>query len=239
MSLSRIKARSSPSAFLVHCSGYWESTRLKQLTPLEIHYFYSLYLISMLIYFKNQVSNFRTHLQGHYSFSLHPYDIRQLKEKKNTQSIPCDKDISDLSFNFLFNYNFFPKNILTAYTQWDYEEREMQRGDTIVQQVYFPPIKTVSQKIIVGVRIKDVFKKDYLLGFSYETLQGHIEKGISSFLIEKTGRHLNFTIHTYSKPVNPILNFLSPLFSSPYQNYCTQKALQQMVRLFKEENSIH
>ncbi|MBA3827723.1 MAG: DUF1990 family protein [Taibaiella sp.] len=192
----------------------------------------------MLIYLNDQSAKLCKHLQKFQLLPVIPYNIGQLKEKKASISITCNEELKELSLNFLFDYLVFPDNILTACTQWAYEQRNMQTGDIIVQQIYFPPFKIISQKIVAGVRIKEIFKEDRLMGFSYETLQGHIEKGISSFLISKTNGYINFAIHTHSKPNNVILDLLSPLFSSPYQDYCTRKALQQMKELFKKENSI-
>ena len=88
----------------------------------------------------------------------------------------------------------------------------------------------------MGVRVKGIFKQDDLTGFSYETLKGHIEKGVSSFQVSKTNGSINFTVHTYSKAYNILLDLLSPLFSSPYKDYCNSKALQRMTQLFKKEN---
>jgi uncharacterized protein (UPF0548 family) len=100
----------------------------------------------------------------------------------------------------------------------------------------FSSYKNCISENIAGVRIKEIFKKDTLLGFSYETLHGHIEKGISSFVVEIANEHINFTIHTYSNANNLLLDLFSPLFSSPYQDYCTVKALQNMEDNFKKEN---
>ena len=191
----------------------------------------------MHLYISDQSETLETHLH-HFQFApVIKYDISRLKEKKNHVSVPCNKELKHLSFRFLFDYKIFPENILSAYTQWRHEGRTMQNGDTIVQQIYFPPTKTISQKIIAAVRIKEVLIEENVMGFSYETVQGHIEKGISSFLIEKTSGRLNFTIHTHSSSNNLILDLLSPVFSSPYQDYCTKKALHHMMKVFEKENN--
>lgn len=171
------------------------------------------------------------------SLPVEPYDISKLKKKNTFISIPCEKELQDLSFNFIFNYNIFPSNILNFCTEWQNSNNNMQCGDTIVQQIYFPPFKSFSQKIIVGVRIKEIFKSNNLVGFSYETIEGHIEKGISTFKISKLNDNIIFSISTYSKANNFILDLMSPFFSSPYQNYCTKKALKNMVQEFQKENS--
>lgn len=192
----------------------------------------------MLLFLKDQSGNLGDYLPKFQLLPIISYDVTLLKEKTSIVTVPCDKQIKELSFDFLFNYNFFPDNILTSYTEWNSQKRTIRIGDTIVQQIYFPPNKIASQKIIAGVRIKEVFKEDNLVGFSYETLKGHVEKGISSFQIYKTNDEINFKIHTYSKASNKIMDLFSPIFSSPYQDYCTNMALKQMVKLFKAENHV-
>jgi tRNA C32,U32 (ribose-2'-O)-methylase TrmJ len=65
---------------------------------------------------------------------------------------------------------------MTFKNQWTDENRKMRVGDTIAQQVYIPPTKTFSQKIIFGVRVNEIIDQVTEKGFSYETLEGHVEK---------------------------------------------------------------
>lgn len=192
----------------------------------------------MLLFLKDQFNRLSNYLPKFKLLPVIPYNISVLKEKSTVVSIPCNKQLKELSFNFLFDYNIFPDNILTYCSEWKNSKRIMQVNDTIVQQIYFPPVKTLSQKIIVGVRVKEIFKQEDLIGFSYETLKGHIEKGVSSFQVSKTNGSINFTVHTYSKADNLLLDLLSPLFSSPYQDYCTKQALKNMIREFQKENNL-
>jgi Domain of unknown function (DUF1990) len=192
----------------------------------------------MLLFLKDQFNKLSNHLPWFTRLPVIPYKISLLKEKNTTASLPCNKELKELSFNFLFAYCIFPDNILTYCAEWQYQKRKMQVGDTIVQQIYFPAVKILSQKIIVGVRVKDVFMQDDLIEFSYETLKGHIEKGISSFRVLKINGSIKFNIHTHSRANNLFLHLLSPLLSSPYQDYCTRKVLHRMVQLFKKENFI-
>jgi uncharacterized protein (UPF0548 family) len=104
----------------------------------------------------------------------------------------------------------------------------MREGDTIVQQVHLPPIRAFSQKLIFGVRIKEIIDRSDEAGFSYETLEGHVEKGISTFTVGHAGSGLLFRIHTLSAPGNPLSRLLGPVFSVPYQAYCTRQALRNV-----------
>ncbi len=159
------------------------------------------------------------------------YDFTALAEKSSAISINTDKDINELNTAFLLNYNIFPGNIMAYFTEWSYEGREMRVGDTIVQQVFLPPIKHFSQKIIFGVRINNVINEERQIGFSYETIKGHVEKGMSTFIIEKTIENkIVFKIHTFSKPGNKLTQLLGPVFSIPYQTFCTNQGLRNVKR---------
>jgi uncharacterized protein (UPF0548 family) len=114
--------------------------------------------------------------------------------------------------------------------QWTDENREMKIGDTIVQQVYIPPTKRLSQKIVFGVRINEIIDQTDKKGFSYETLEGHFEKGISTFTIERIDNRLVFKVQTYSTPGNILTKILGPVFSVPYQTYCTKAALKNVKK---------
>lgn len=155
-----------------------------------------------------------------------PYDISKMKEKISVVPVPTDFSRADLSS--FFEYEIFPKNIMTFFPEWQAAGRKMAVGDTILQQVYIPPFRRFSQKIIFGVRICDIINTADKKGFSYETLQGHVEKGISTFTVERHGATCLFKIHTFSRPGNFLTQLLGPVFSIPYQTFCTKKALHHV-----------
>lgn len=122
-------------------------------------------------------------------------------------------------------------HIMSYLTQWTFENRQMQVGDTIVQQVFIPPFRHVSQKIIFAVRINDIINEPTRIGFSYETLKGHVEKGISIFTIERiTGKKTIFKVHTFSEPGNFLTQLVGPIFFVPYQAFCTRQGLLNVKR---------
>src|SRR5690606_13755997 len=115
-----------------------------------------------------------------------------------------------------------------ALCQWKSEKRSMCVGDNIVQQAYLPPFRYFSQKIIMGVRINNIINESNRLGFSYETLEGHIEQGSSTFTIEDPqDGEIIFKIHTFSKPRHILAKLVNPIFSTPYQAFCTKQALKK------------
>ena len=184
----------------------------------------------MRVFFINQQNQFPKHLLELKSSNIIPYHKDSLKHKVGKEILDCN--FSDLSFVSFFDYKIFPINILTSYPQWIDEHRIIQSGDTIVQQINIPPFGKLSQRLIVGVRIKEVFNTDDCKGFSYETLNGHVEKGISIFKIEPLKNISVFTIETYSSPAISLLKLFQP-FSSWYQDYCTNKALKNTEQILK------
>ena len=185
----------------------------------------------MNIYLTDQTSKLHRHLDKLLRLSVMTYDKEKLLEKITTADINTTRSFADLDLEFLLDYKIFPSKILTYLTQWNFEKRKIKVGDTIVQQVYLPPLGQVSQKIIFGVRINEVISEPTRKGFSYETLAGHVEKGVSTFTVEQTAdKKIIFKIQTFSKPGNILTQFLGPIFSVPYQTYCTRQAINNVKR---------
>lgn len=163
------------------------------------------------------------------------YDQSRLTEKVTIIDINKTTKIDQLNLDFFFDYRIFPDNIMTYKSQWMEESRKMSVGDTIVQQVYIPPINIFSQKLIFGVRIKEIIDQRDKKGFSYETLEGHVEKGISTFTIEQIDLRVIFKIQTYSISGNFVAKLLGPIFSVPYQTFCTKAALKNVKRQLENQ----
>ena len=189
----------------------------------------------MKIYLLEQKNKFKKHLDFLKMKLVMNYDKSKLTEKNTTININTTKKIDELNLDFLFDYQIFPDNIMTYKTQWKDENRKIKIGDTIAQQVYLPPIKTFSQKIIFGVRINEIINQADKRGFSYETLEGHVEKGVSTFTVEQLGTNIVFKVQTYSTPGNFLTKILGPIFSVPYQTFCTNAALKNVKRQIEKQ----
>lgn len=189
----------------------------------------------MKIYLTDQKSKFKQHLDLLMTKKVMDYDKSRLKEKITAISIDTNKSLEQLNLDFLFNYQIFPDNIMTYLIQWKEEGRAMRIGDTIAQQVYIPPTKTFSQKIIFGVRINNVIDELNRKGFSYETLDGHVEQGISTFTVEQIDNKIFFKVQTYSNPGNILTKILGPFFTIPYQSFCTRTALMNVKRQLESQ----
>ena len=158
------------------------------------------------------------------------FDKTKLIEKTTTIEIKTERTLEQLNLDFFFDYKIFPSNIMTFMTQWGQEKRKMKIGDTILQQVFIPPTRIFSQKIVFGVRVKNIIDEAERKGFSYETITGHVEKGESTFTIENGLDGLIFKIKTYSEPGNLLTRLVGPVFTVPYQAYCTRTALENVKR---------
>ena len=158
------------------------------------------------------------------------FDKSKLEEKTTTIDIKSEKTLEQLNLEFLFDYKIFPSNIMTYMTEWGQEKRKMKIGDTILQQAFVPPTKTFSQKIVFGVRINNIINETDRKGFSYVTIEGHVEKGESTFTIEQADSGIIFKIKTFSEPGNLLTKLVGPIFTVPYQTYCTRTALENVKR---------
>jgi hypothetical protein len=187
------------------------------------------------IYLTDQKNKFKKHLDFLKTKKVMDYEKSRLIEKISTIDINTSKKIEHLNLDFLFDYQIFPDNIMTYKSEWTVENRKMKIGDTIAQQVFIPPTKIFSQKIIFGVRINEIIDQSDKRGFSYETLEGHVEKGISTFTVEYLDNKLIFKIQTYSTPGNFLTKLLGPFFSVPYQTFCTKAAFNNVKRQLEKQ----
>ena len=188
----------------------------------------------MKLFLTDQTANFGGLLQEFISKPIMQFDRSRLKEKTTIIEIRTSKLFEELNLAFLFDYKIFPPNILTFLTQWHSEKREMKVGDTVLQQVYLPPMRKLSQKIIFAVRINQIINEKNRKGFSYETIDGHVEKGESTFTVERKDNQIIFKIHTFSEPGNLLARVAAPFFSIPYQAYCTRKALENTKAMIEK-----
>src|SRR5260370_41349700 len=86
-----------------------------------------------------------------------------------------------------------------------------------------------------AVRVRELFSEEDRIGFSYETLAGHPEQGISEFYFTKDDDGLRFFIHTFSQPGHWTSRAFSGL-AIRYQSWCTQRALKYIREQFALHN---
>jgi uncharacterized protein (UPF0548 family) len=113
----------------------------------------------------------------------------------------------------------------------------MRVGDIIVQRAVLPPIG-FGICAEFAVRISAHISTPSKLGFAYETLAGHLERGVSEFYYEQRADALFFIIHMHSEPAHWLSRFGGGIFSLPYQRWCTRQALKHVKRRFQSCNPI-
>ncbi len=111
----------------------------------------------------------------------------------------------------------------------------MRVGDIIVQRAVLPPIG-FGLCVEFAVRISALISEPSKLGFAYDTLTGHLERGVSEFYFERRSDELFFVIHTHSEPAHWLSRLGGGVFSLPYQRWCTQQALKHAKRRFQSCN---
>lgn len=157
-----------------------------------------------------------------------------LEERESVLEIPHDSEVTDLSshdFKSLFEYDIFPPNIMAFAAEWQDQGRPMHEGDVIVQQAFLPPFP-LSVKCVFAVRVLKIFREPTKVGFSYGTLAGHPEMGISQFYFAVRDGITRAAIHTHSHPGTLLTRSVAPIFTLPYQQYCTNRGLQRMRETF-------
>ncbi|PYK39913.1 MAG: hypothetical protein DME49_02315 [Verrucomicrobia bacterium] len=80
------------------------------------------------------------------------------------------------------------------------------------------------------------FSEPAKVGFAYETLSGHLERGVSEFYFEEREGEIFFVIHTYSEPAHWLSRLGGGIFSLPYQRWCTRQALRHVKQRFHRDN---
>jgi Domain of unknown function (DUF1990) len=168
------------------------------------------------------------------TFSSNVSSAATLPEKTSEIALGYSAPIHSCCTDFLFAYDIFPRFLMRAEPQWTREGRAMRVGDIIVQRAVLPPVG-FGLCAEFAVRISALISEPSKLGFAYETLAGHLERGVSEFYFEERAGALFFVIHTYSEPAHWLSRLGRP-FSLVYQKWCTQQALKHVKRRFESCN---
>ena len=107
-----------------------------------------------------------------------------LPEKTSEITLGYSGPLASYCTDFLFAYDIFPRFLMRADPQWIRERRAMRVGDIIVQRAVLPPIG-FGLCAEFAVRISALISEPSKLGFAYETLAGHLERGVSEFYFEE------------------------------------------------------
>lgn len=164
-------------------------------------------------------------------------DAGSLPERVSSIELGVPGPIGRWRTDYLFEYAIFPKSILRFEAEWQTEGRGMRVGDVILQRAVIPPIG-FGLCLEFAVRICRIIDEESRLGFAYETLAGHAERGLSEFYFEERDGEVVFTIHTFSEPGHWTSRLGGRVFTLPYQAWCTRRALEHVRGRFRVENRI-
>jgi uncharacterized protein (UPF0548 family) len=163
-------------------------------------------------------------------FSPNFSDATSLPERTSSIDLGVPGPICNWRTDFLFDYDIFPSHIMRFEAEWKTAGRKMQVGDIILQRAVVPPIG-FGVCMEFAVRISSIIQEEKRLGFAYETLCGHAERGVSEFYFEDRGT-LAFTIHTFSEPGHWTSRLAKNVVTLPYQAWCTRRALKHVREKF-------
>jgi len=169
--------------------------------------------------------------------SLSPNFSRAATLPEKTSEIALGRfgSVSSCRIDFLFAYDVFPRFLMRAEAQWIRERRTMRIGDIIVQRAVLPPFG-FGICAEFAVRISALITEPSKLGFAYETLAGHLERGVSEFYFEERAGEVFFVVHTHSEPAHWLSRLGRGVFSVRYQRWCTQQALKHVKQRFYRDN---
>lgn len=163
-------------------------------------------------------------------------DAHAFPEHTHTIALNVGGPVRNWRTDFLFDYEVFPPHIMRFDAEWLAAARNMTAGDVIIQRTMLPPIG-FGICVEFAVRISSVFEEENRVGFSYETLSGHAERGVSAFYFEEKGGAVFFTIRTLSQPGHWTARLVSRMFTLPFQAWCTRRALARVRDRFQKENA--
>lgn len=189
----------------------------------------------MKIYLRDHIDTLDQHIEQYKTKRVIPYDRRRIRERVSTITCVTLKHLHELDLRVLFDYRMFPENIMSSACEWRIERRPMRVGDTILQQINIPPLQALSLRILVATRICEIIDLPHRKGFRYEAMEGHVERGISTFTVEQQAATVVASIHTLSAPGSALTTMVGPFFSIPYQTYCTKQALRRMQHHIEQQ----
>ena len=126
------------------------------------------------------------------------------------------------------HFEIFPPSLMTALV--DSPGAKVATGATILIGVFMGPLR-----LRMADRVLDVSEgedeKEKWSGFTYGTLEGHVEKGIETFrvVLDKASGKVTFFMEAWSKPGHWLV-----CLSYPWARMMQKKAGREAVRFMKD-----
>lgn len=127
----------------------------------------------------------------------------------------------------LVAYDIFPSRIIRATVCSD--DGRVHEGTTIVQQFRVGPFRVEAAVRVVRTwhERSDVTEE---VGFAYVTLEGHPERGVETFLLQRTADRVTFTIDARSGPGTLLTRLARPV-ARLAQRRATSAAMERFTTL--------
>ena len=128
--------------------------------------------------------------------------------------------------NRLLRYDVFPTRLMRA--EICSADGRLYEGTTIVQHVAIGPFTLESAvRVVRAWRVEDANLAE--TGFAYVTLEGHPERGVSSFRVSRdSSGQIEFAIEARSSP-GSLLTRLGGPFACRFQRRATEAALDHFA----------
>jgi uncharacterized protein (UPF0548 family) len=129
----------------------------------------------------------------------------------------------------LLDYRIFPPSIMRAEVCSD--DGRVHNGTTIIQHVAVGPFRLEAAVRVIRVwRGRDPGAEE--IGFTYATLEGHPERGVSSFSVRwnVNDQVITFVIDARSQPASLVARLTRPL-ARRFQRQATEAALAHFTAL--------
>jgi len=182
----------------------------------------------MKICLTTKASKLYQHLDTLKSKKVIKYKRPNVRDNSYQIKINTSSTLEELDLKPLFSYNIFPGNVMSFFAEWEISDRKMESGDTVVQQINLLPFSSLSPKLIAGVKIKQVINQPRKKGFTYETLDGHPETGVATFMLEQKNNETFFRIMTSSAEKSGFYGVFSPVFRSTITRKVLKKVKNQL-----------
>jgi uncharacterized protein (UPF0548 family) len=128
-----------------------------------------------------------------------------------------DPSLFERAVEKLFRYEFYPENILIHHSTATSENRRLQQGDRIVQQIRGVP--GIVDALTMNLVTNAIYETNRM-GFTYRTTFEHLEVGEMTFaILRKRNGDVSVVIQGVSKP-GPKM----PFYAVPYARYLQKKA---------------
>lgn len=187
----------------------------------------------MILTFDDQSAELPGYLERFRRLPVLSYDAASMTRRAATCSLDSAFDLR--SARSLWSFDVFPPRCVQRCAEWTFAGRDMRVGDTIAQQIALPGAARMVPRVIVGVRVCEVFRTPHRVAFAYEALRGHPELGLTQFVVEDDGSgSKRFTVATWTRPRARIARLVAPALEERVHSLFLRAALSHFAAVCRE-----